>query len=150
MTIRLDQITERFEQLASLSHVQRPSRGWIRAIRETLGMTTRQLADRLGVKQPSLAELETSEAAGTITVKSLERAAEALGCRLVYALVPLKPLAETLKERALQLARRKLTAVEQTMRLEDQEVHGKAKQREAERRLAEELLRKPARLWDEP
>jgi len=50
----------------------------------------------------------------------------------------------------LQLARRKLAAVEQTMRLEDQEVRGKTRQKEAEQRLVAELLRRPARLWDEP
>ena len=113
-------------------------------------MTTRQLAERLGMKQPSLVELENSEAAGNITVKSLERAAEAMGCRVVYALVPTKPLIETIKERASQLAKQKLAAVEQTMRLENQELHGQASQKEAERRLIEELLRRPARLWDEP
>jgi len=113
-------------------------------------MTTRQLAKRLGVKQPTLAELEKGEATGNITVKSLERAAEAMGCRLVYALVPTKPLTETIKERASQLAKQKLAAVEQTMRLENQQVHGQASRKEAERRLVEELLRRPARLWDEP
>lgn len=150
MRIPTKQLAERFEELAPLSQVRRPSRGWIRAVRETLGMTTRQLAERLGVKQPTLTELEKSEANGNITVKSLERAAEALGCRLVYALVPVKPLTDTIEERALQLARRKLAAVEQSMRLEDQEVRGKAGSKEAERHLVEELLRKPARLWDEP
>ena len=147
MLIAAKQLTKHFEEL---SRVSRPSRGWIRAIRKTLGMTTRQLAERLGMKQPSLVELENSEAAGNITVKSLERAAEAMGCRVVYTLVPTKPLTETIKERASQLAKQKLAAVEQTMRLENQELHGQASQKEAERRLIEELLRRPARLWDEP
>ncbi len=113
-------------------------------------MTTRQLAKRLGVQQPTLVELEKGEANGNITVKSLGRAAEAMGCRLVYALVPTRPLMQTLQERAAKLARQKLAAVEQTMRLEDQEVHGRASRHDAERRLVEELLRRPARLWDEP
>lgn len=148
--IRIDQLTKRLDELAPLSRVNRPSRGWIRAIRETLGMTTRQLAERLGMKQPSLTEMESSEAAGNITIKSLQRAAEALGCRLVYALIPIKPLTETMAERASQLAKQKLAAVAQTMRLEDQEVQGQASQEAAERQIVEELLRKPARLWDEP
>ena len=150
MNIKAQQLSKRFEELRPLSTTNRPARGWIRAVRETLGMTTRQLAKRLGVKQPTLAELEKGEATGNITVKSLERAAEAMGCRLVYALVPTKPLTETIKERASQLAKQKLAAVEQTMRLENQQVHGQASRKEAERRLVEELLRRPARLWDEP
>jgi predicted DNA-binding mobile mystery protein A len=148
MITKAEQLSRRFKELAPLRDVARPSRGWIRAIRETLGMTTRQLAARLGIKQPSLVELEKGEASGNITVKSLERAAEAMGCRLVYALVPTKPLVRTIEERALKVARQKLAAVEQTMRLEGQEVDRSTARKDAERRLVEELLRRPARLWD--
>lgn len=144
------QLTKRFQELKPLLQMARPSRGWIRAIREALGMTTGQLAKRLGVQQPRVIELEKAEATGNITIKSLERAAEAMGCRLVYTLVPLKPLTETLHERASQIARQNLAAVEQTMRLEDQEVRDKASRKESQQQLIEELLRRPARLWDEP
>ena len=113
-------------------------------------MTTRQLAKRLGVQQPSLVELEKGEATGNITVKSLERAADAMGCRLVYALIPIKPLMQTLQERASKLAGQRLAAVEQTMRLEGQEVHDQVARKDAEQRVVQELLRRPARLWDEP
>ena len=147
---KAEQLTKRFEELEPLSRTPRPSRGWIRAVRETLGMTTRQLAERLGMKQPSLVELEQGEAAGTITVKTLERVAEALGCRLVYALMPIQPLTKTLEEQAIKVARQKLAAVDQTMRLEDQAVHEQATRNATERRLVEELLRRPARLWDGP
>lgn len=150
MVTAAEQLTKRFEGLRPLADSARPTCGWIRAIRDTLGMTTGQLAKRLGVQQPRIIELEKAEAAGNITVKSLERAAEALGCRLVYALVPVKPLTQTLEERAIKAARQKLAAVDQTMRLEDQAVDGQASRKAAERRLVDELLRKPARLWDEP
>ena len=113
-------------------------------------MTTGQLAERLGVKQPRAVELERGEAIGKITVQSLERAAEALGCRLVYVLVPEKPLADTIRERASLVAERHLAAVEQTMLLEGQAVTNMGKRKESHRRLVEELLRRPARLWDEP
>lgn len=143
------QLDQRFLELQDLSHATRPSRGWIRAIREALGMTTAQLARRLGVQQPRIVELEKAEATGNITVQSLQRAAEAMGCRFVYALVPIKPITQTIAERANQLAEQKLASVEQTMRLEGQEVHDKAARKEARLRLANELLRRPARLWDE-
>ncbi len=93
--------------------------------------------------------LEQSEASGHVTLHTLQRAAEALGCRLVYAVIPDRPLAETLRERAELVAARQLANVEQTMRLEDQAVQGKAATRELRRRLIEELLCHPARLWDE-
>jgi predicted DNA-binding mobile mystery protein A len=144
-----DQLDRRFANYRSLVRERRPSRGWIRAIRQALGMTTAQLAKRMAVPQPRVIELERGEAEGKITVQSLERAAEALGCRFVYVLVPIQPLTKTINERAAQLADRQLESVEQTMRLEAQEVNNKTVRKNAYLRLVKELLRRPARLWDE-
>jgi predicted DNA-binding mobile mystery protein A len=149
MITAYEQLDERFSELKPLAQALRPSRGWIRAIREALGMTTAQLAKRLGVQQPRVIELEHGEADGNLTVRSLERAAEALGCRLVYTFVPEQPLSETIRERALAIAERQLASVEQTMLLETQEVTDKAQRADTHRRLVEKLLRRPARLWDE-
>src|SRR5262249_47192710 len=145
-----EQLDRRFAKLKPLTEeAARPPRGWIRAIREALGMTTGQLARRLGVHQPRGIELEHGESTGNITVKSLERAAQALGCRLVYLLVPDEPLAETVRKRAFTVAERQLTSVEQTMRLEAQGVNDTAQRQKARQRLVEKLLQRPARLWDE-
>ena len=145
-----EQLDRRLAALRPLTESVRPPRGWVRAIRETLGMTTRQLAERLGVSQPRIVKLEKSEMDGSLTLESLERAARAMGCRLVYVLVPEKPLGKTLEERALKLADRQLAAIEQTMRLEDQAVADRERRGEARQRLADQLRRHPARLWDEP
>lgn len=150
MVTASSQLDKRLSELRPLVHAARPSRGWIRAIREALGMTTGQFAKRLGVRQPRIIELERGEANGNITVKTLERAAEALGCRLVYVLVPDKPLADTIRQKATLVAERQLASVEQTMRLEAQEVTDKNQRAKAHELLVEKLLRRPARLWDEP
>jgi predicted DNA-binding mobile mystery protein A len=142
-------LDQRFAALRPLAKSARPPKGWLRAIRDALGMTTAQFGRRLGVSQPRIVELEQSEASGHVTLHTLQRAAEALGCRLVYALIPERPLAETVREQAELVATRQLANVEQTMRLEDQAVQGKAATKELRRRLIEELLRRPARLWDE-
>jgi predicted DNA-binding mobile mystery protein A len=150
MVTAYEQLDKRFARLKPLSsEAVRPSRGWIRAIREALGMTTGQLAKRLGVHQPRVIELERGEATGNITIKSLERAAEALGCRLVYALIPEEPLADTIRKRASLVADRQLASVQQTMRLEAQEVTDKSQQNAAHEKLVGNLLRRPARLWDD-
>jgi predicted DNA-binding mobile mystery protein A len=149
MVTAYEQLDKRFSKLRQFAQAARPSRGWIRAIREALGMTTGQLAKRLGVQQPRVIELERGEADGNITVKSLERAAEALGSRLVYVFVPEEPLADTIRKRASSIAERQLASIEQTMRLEAQEVTDKKQHTEAHQRLVEQLLRHPARLWDE-
>ena len=150
MVTASQQLDRRFADLKPFADAAvRPARGWIRAIRDGLGMTTAQLAMRMGVKQPRIIELEIGEANGKITMQSLERAAEALGCRLVYALVPIKPLTESIETRAKLLARRRLDSIEQSMRLEDQGVADKARREEGVQRLIGELMRKPARLWDD-
>jgi predicted DNA-binding mobile mystery protein A len=142
-------LDSRFATLRPLLKAQRPPKGWLRAVRDALGMTTKQFARRLGVSQPRIVELEQSEASGTVTLNTLQRAAEALGCRLVYALVPEKPLAETVRERAELLAGQRQAAVEHTMRLEDQAVKDKKAARELRQQIIDDLLERPARLWDE-
>ena len=134
-----------------------PVRGWIRAIREALGMTAEQLAKRLGVKQPSVVALEQSEAKGTIELATLWRAAEALDCTLVYALVPNKPLEQTLRERARLFARRRSEPIEHSMALEDQALEDQALedqkvQRKETEAMIDEVVREtnPRRFWDEP
>ena len=113
-------------------------------------MTTGQLAQRMGVKQPRIIELEKGEVHGAITLRSLERAAEALNCRVVYVLLPVRPLTETMHARTAAIAGQQLAAVEQTMELEDQAVHSKARHAEARAEIINALLRHPARLWDAP
>lgn len=126
----------------------RPGYGWIRPIREALGMTTGQFAKRLGVSQPRVAALEKAEADGVVTLKSLRQAAEALDCNFVYALVPKKPLEQVVKDRARDLAERQLARTDQTMRLENQAV-SKSRMVRMRDELAEEIQRDGRRLWAE-
>lgn len=142
-------LDKRFIALRPLVNSPRPPKGWLRAIRDALGMTTAQFARRLGVSQPRVVELEQSEESGGVTLNTLQRAAEALGCRLVYALVPEQPLEDTVRARAQLIAARQSAAVEHTMRLEDQAVTNKKISKELRQRRVEELMRRPARLWDE-
>jgi len=141
---RLD---ERFKAFGSPATYTQPVRGWVKAIREALGMSTAQLAKRAGVRQPSIVALEQSEAKGSIELATLRRIAEALDCRLVYALVPNQPLEQTVRERARLCVRRRLDPIEHSMALEDQQ----APRRDTEA-LIDEVLREtnPRRLWDEP
>jgi predicted DNA-binding mobile mystery protein A len=136
----------RFRQIGPASRFAAPVRGWIRAIRDGLGMSSVQLAKRLGVKQPSVVALEQSEAKGTIELQTLRRVAEALDCTLVYALVPNKPLNKMVRDRARSLARKHLGPVAHSMQLEDQSVSA----RESEAQI-DELVRdmNPRRLWDD-
>lgn len=67
---------------------QAPAEGWLRQVRLSRGATQQTLADALGCKRQACAQLERSEARGAISLYSLRKAAAAMDCELVYALVP--------------------------------------------------------------
>lgn len=127
----------------------RPPRGWIRAIREALGMTTAQFGKRMSVTQPRAVQIEQAEKDGSISLQSLQRAASALDCQLVYAFIPNESLEERVRERARALAVKHLHSVSHSMALEDQSV-SKKEEREQLERLTEKLLSGPgSKLWNE-
>lgn len=143
------QLDKRLKILSDPDTLTRPPRGWVRAIREALGMTTAQLARRLGVSQPRAVAIEKAEVKGAITLDSLERAAQALDCRLVYALVPRKSLDALIEDRAGLLARKQLAAAQHSMALEAQSVDP-ADEREQLKRLIQRLIEQSgSELWEE-
>ncbi len=112
-------------KLAAIKPVNRfvtPPKGWVRAIRDAIGMTGGQLGRRLGMTAQAVVSLERSEASGKIQLNTLRRAAEAMDCVLVYALVPNTSLTEMVDRRARELALRALRRVSHSMALEDQQV----------------------------
>ena len=137
----LDRVLAPFRKV----HRRAPPRGWVRALRDALGMTAEQLGERMGITQPSVQRLEQSEAEGAIQLKTLRRAAEALDCELVYALVPRKTLRETYEAAARAVARRELGRVNHSMALEDQAVEDEEEDERLRRFIAEEL--DPREIW---
>jgi predicted DNA-binding mobile mystery protein A len=142
-------LDRRFRAFRALKDTTRPPRGWIRAIRDALGMTSAQFARRMEVSQPRIIAIEKAEANRAINLKTLERAAEALGCRLVYLFVPEEALEETLRSRARNIADKQLSALNQTMHLEDQGVRDKGARNAMRERLIADLVNDPSRLWDD-
>lgn len=119
-------------------------------MRDALGMTGAQLAARLGISQPTLTALEKGEVDGTVTLARLRRAAEALDCALVYALVPKKPLDDLLRERAEIVADLQMARTNQTMKLENQALEASEQKAERERLIEQLVEGDPRRLWGEP
>lgn len=112
----------RLEPLREVAHGPAPHRGWIRAIRDALGMSTADLAARMGVVQSRVSAIERAEASGSIKLDTLRRAAEALGCDLVYVLVPRMSLGDMVRAQARRKASSHLEIVGHHMRLEDQSI----------------------------
>lgn len=141
-------IDKRLSQITNLQRLARPPRGWIKAIREALGMTSKQLAQRMGVSQPRASEIEKNELAGSLTLHTLQRAAQALDCRLVYVLVPRKPLQEIIEERARRLARARLEAISHSMSLEDQSVDEEDARKQLDQLIRTLAEREGSALWE--
>jgi len=124
-----------------------PREGCVRSIRKSLGMSMRAFATRMGFKEPSsVKELEQNERAGTITLQTLKRAAEAMDADFVYAIVPRKHLREMVAARAREVALQRIAPITKSMALEEQGLSKKEIERQVDE-LAHELEMRPDRLW---
>ena len=116
-------LDRRFTDVRSLArHAAVPRGGWTRAVREALGMSQADLGRRMGVNASTVMSLERGEREGRVQLDTLRRAADALDCDLVYALVPRRPLESAVQDRARRKAFVALAPVTHSMLLEDQQV----------------------------
>lgn len=120
-TLKRKQLDAKLNEDIRLRDLFQPQRGWIYEIRTALGMNTSQLAQRLRTSKQAVAALEKREVQGKVTVESLKKAADALNCRLVIALVPNQSLNDTVTSQAEQKAREQRNRVAHTMALEAQQ-----------------------------
>jgi len=142
---QLDASLQRFRPLLDITA---PSKGWIRAIRDALGMTARQLSERLGVTQQSVARIEKEEIAGSVTIKTMRRIADSLDCVFVYGFVPRTSLEGTIEHQAQQVAARQLSKASQTMSLENQAL-SREENEKAISDMVNELIRTvPSKMWN--
>jgi predicted DNA-binding mobile mystery protein A len=143
-----EQLDASLQRFSHLRNAPPPPKGWIRAIRDALGMTAKQLANRLGVAQQAVARIEKGELEGSVTIKTMRRIAECLDCVFVYGFVPRTSLAETVSRQAKNVAAQRLAQVSQTMSLEDQALSRKENEQVLSN-LVDELIRTlPSNLWD--
>lgn len=144
----LEQLDASLAQFAPLRNLQPPKKGWIRAIRDALGMSGRQLGQRMGVSKMWITDMERLEAGSATTLKTLRRAAEAMDCVLVYALVPKTTLKETLLKQARQKVRQDMVRASHTMALEDQALAKDEAVKASETAAASLLHKLPKTFWD--
>jgi predicted DNA-binding mobile mystery protein A len=150
ISLQREQIDRQLKPLRQ-PRLVRPFRGWVRAVREALGLNGRQLAERMRIARSHVSQIEEAEVRGAVSIRTLERAADALGCDLVYALVPRdgKTFEILVHERAQKIAERRVERAAVTMALEDQAVSREFRKREVDR-IAAELVRTMSKdLWDE-
>lgn len=145
----IEQLDEALKPFIRLKSVDRPQRGWIRSVRQALGMSAEQLAQRIGLSRPTVAALERSESRNKITLESLEKLARGLGCLVVYVVIPKdgKSFMDLVRDRATVVAREQLARVSHTMRLEAQDLSAQREKRQLDRLVDELLSGSLRKLW---
>ena len=98
--------------------IEKPSQGWIKTIRKILGMTTIQLAKRLGINQSRIVRMEQNE--NNLKISTLEKIADALNCDFVYMFVPKEDIDEVIYNQAQKKALKIFNKVNTNMGLENQ------------------------------
>lgn len=147
-SMSIQQLEDNLRPFRAAMGGSRPPGGWIRAIREALGMTNTQLAKRVRRKPQTVLDLQAREAEHAIQLNTLRELAEALDCELVYAIVPRKPLDEVIVERAEALARRTLRRTGHSMELERQGLGVRERARALEREIERLVAGSRRRLWE--
>ncbi len=143
---QLDATLKRFKPIAELAP---PLKGWVRAIRDALGMTGKQLAVRLNTNKQRISRIEQDEKLGKVTINTLRNVAEALDCTFVYGFVPRNSLEQTVRGQAELPAKKRMARSNQTMRLEKQELSKKEKDKALKDLIADITDSMPSSLWDE-
>lgn len=143
---QLDSSLSRFKSLKTLVP---PGKGWIRAIRNAIGMTGEQLARRLDVSKQRISRIEHDEKLGKIKLETLRNVADAMDCVFVYAFVPRESLQQTVRNQAEMIAKKRMKRSNQMMRLEKQELSSAEKAKALENIIDEITETMPKLLWDE-
>ena len=147
--IARQQLDKTLSGYAGIKQNASPVKGWIRAIREALGMSGTQLAGRLNVSQPRIPRLEQDEVSGVVSLKTMRQAAEAMDCVFVYALVPRTTLEETVRAQARKVAEARMQRVSHTMLLEAQSLSVEGQRASLDAAVAELVREMPKELWDD-
>jgi predicted DNA-binding mobile mystery protein A len=127
-----------------------PPEGWLRTVRNALGMSGAGLAKKMGVTRARVTQAEHAELTGGITLKSMQAMAEAMGCRFVYAIIPSPGRVEDIiTTQARKKAMALVGTASQHMALEDQALPDDKIAQEVERLTREIAQGMPSDFWSD-
>ncbi len=145
----ISQLDRKLATYGKASELDRPTIGWVRTLRQSLGMTLEQLGKKLGVTKQSVRHLETREASGAITIRALEEVAKAMDMKLVYCFVPHEgDLMQWIEKRARAMATDIVMRTARNMQLEEQQVSYERLHKDIEEQTQEIMHSLPKSLWD--
>ena len=148
-SLQVQQLNSKMLAFASLQKVAQPPTGWIKAIRNAIGMSMLQLGKRLSITKQSVQDIERREKDGSISIKALREAARALDMQLIYGFVPNDGSLEALIDRkAKELATQIVQRTSNSMKLEDQENSRQRIEKAIDERAIILKNEMPKTLWD--
>ena len=133
-----------------VSSLKTPNEGWIKTMRKALGMSAPDLARHLGVTKPAIYQAERKERDQGITLKQMQRLANAMGGKFVYAIVPDGKIEDILHNQARAKAKSIVANASVHMALEDQLLSPELLQEEIERVATRLLIERPLDFWKTP
>lgn len=136
----LSQIDRRIEALRSVKEKAQVRGGWIKYMRQALGLTMQELATLVKLPASNIAQAQKREVEGKISLELLNKFAQAMDCEVVYSFVPKKDIRTFIHDKAMEKARSTLQNADLHMKLEDQKVSGAEDERIA--RLAKKFIEK--------
>jgi len=145
--LHISHVDEQIKALKFNDLVSKPPIGWIKLIREAIGMSSKALAKKLNISTSTMSETERAEIDEAISLKKLRKVAEELNCDLVYYFLPRVEISKMIEDRAQHLAKKKLLQLKGHMDLEDQSVSEKFIEQKTRELINE--LKYNKKLWDE-
>lgn len=147
--LQFQQLNEKIVKVTDLLHLTVPPTGWIKAIRNAIGMTMEQLGKKLSITKQAVLDIEKREKEGSITIKSMHEIAKAMDMKFIYGFVPnAGSLEQMIEKRALDIATKIVQRTSTTMKLEEQENTNKRIENAIKERAAEIINKTPKILWD--
>ena len=146
--IAREQLDKTLDTFYPLMQIAPPRKGWIRSIRNALGMSGEQLARRLGTNKQRVSRIEYDEKLGKVTINTLRGVAEAMDCEFVYGFIPKQSLDKTVRKQARSVAEKRMARSDQMMRLENQELSADEKSKALNNIITDIINTMPRSLWD--
>ena len=145
--ISREQLDRKLDPLKDFARTGMPRQGWIRTIREALGMSSAQLGKKAGLGQPRISRLENAEKTGDLKVSSLQKIAKAFGMRFVYSFVPEASLEDMVRKQAEKIVFGRMQRLDRTMRLEQQGLSDEEKKKAVSGMVEKLLMENAKELW---
>lgn len=145
----MEQLDAKILQLKKIENLVIPSSGWVYSIRQALGMSMRQLGNRMGITPQSVKEMEEREQNETVSIKVLRQFGKSVNLKLVYGFIPQSgTLEDIIEKRANELAIEIVKRTSISMELEDQENSRSRIQKAIKEKANEIKTEMPKYLWD--